>query len=280
MITPHYIDEQLIKMALKEDIGRGDITTNLTVGKRDSGTAIIMAQDPLFLCGIDIAEYIYNLLDPGISFTFRRNDGESVIETDIIAVVEGNKRAILTGERLVLNFMQRLSGIASLSKEYANKVDITSKTRVVDTRKTTPGLRNIEKYAVTVGGSSNHRFGLDDGILIKDNHIKASGSITKAIDLIRKSAHHILKIEVEVTNDDEIKEAIEAGADIIMLDNMTDKQVAGALEIINGKALVEVSGGITLERIKPLSLLNVDFISVGALTHSAVSKNINLTLEG
>ena len=202
-----------------------------------------------------------------------------MIETDIIAVLEGNLRGILTGERIALNFLQKLSGITSMTKAFVQMIDQESNTSIVDTRKTTPGWRLLEKYAVSVGGGVNHRFGLDDGILIKDNHIKAAGSVSKAIETMREKAHHLLKIEVETSNLDQVKEAVNSKADIIMLDNMSDEQISEAIQLINKKALVEVSGNIDVERVKELSKMDVDFISVGAITHSAVAKDINMTLE-
>ena len=179
----------------------------------------------------------------------------------------------------MLNFLQRLSGISTLTKKYVDLIDKNSKTKIVDTRKTTPGWRTLEKYAVTVGGANNHRFGLDDGIMIKDNHIEMAGGITKAVNLVRSKVHHLLKIEVETTNLEEVKEALEAKADVIMLDNMDNELVKQALEIISNRAISEVSGGITTKRISELSKLNPDFISVGALTHSATAVDINLTLK-
>ncbi len=279
MIRPPYVNEALLDLTIAEDFGRGDLTTDSTVSLHEKGSAIIMAKESLVVCGIDLAEYLYKKIDPEIKFSFKRHDGEAVIETDIIAVVEGRVNSILKGERAALNFLQRLSGIATKTREYVKEVPVDSATKVVDTRKTTPGWRLLEKYAVRCGGGKNHRFGLDDGVMIKDNHIKAAGSIGKAVEAVRKVAHHLVRVEVETTNISEVKEALEAGADVIMLDNMNNEAVAEAVEVIGGKAIVEVSGGITLERIPDLANLKVDYISVGALTHSAVAKDINLTIE-
>ena len=193
--------------------------------------------------------------------------------------ISGNAASILKGERTALNLLQRLSGIASLTAEYVKEIDKYSQTKIADTRKTTPGLRTLEKYAVRTGGGSNHRFGLDDGVMIKDNHIVLAGSITQAVENVRSKIHHLLKIEVETTNLDEVKEALAARADVIMLDNMDYDMMAEAIETIGDCAKIEISGGVTLEKINELSKLGADFISVGALTHSAVAKDINLTLE-
>lgn len=279
MMRPAYIDEDFIGFVLKEDIGRGDITTLSIAGGKRKTSGVFMAKENLVVCGMDLIPYIYSRLDNNMKLSYARSDGESIIQTDIMAVIEGNIGSLLTGERTVLNFIQRLSGIASITKEYVGQIKKGSKTKITDTRKTTPGWRGLEKYAVRTGGGVNHRFGLDDGILIKDNHIKVAGSIKKAVDLVRKSAHHLLRIEVETTNMDEVREALHAGVDVIMLDNMDNEMVEKALIIINDKALIEVSGGVTIERIADLSAMNVDFISVGAITHSATAKDINLTLE-
>lgn len=279
MIKLSYIDQQFIAHVLREDIGRGDLTTQLTVDENEKGSAVIMAKEELVLCGIELITYIYQQIDPEIKVSFSRQDGEKLIQSDIVAVVEGSLVSLLTGERTVLNFLQRLSGIASKSAEYTSHIAQNSKTTIVDTRKTTPGWRLLEKYAVKTGGCGNHRFGLDDGIMIKDNHIVSAGSITKAVDKARKGVHHLLKIEVETKNLAEVQEALDAGADVIMLDNMDTLTIEKALKEIDNSAVVEVSGGITEQRIKELSILNVDYISVGALTHSAISKDINMTLE-
>lgn len=278
MLKPFYLNDFLLEMAFNEDSSRGDYTTDATVSFDSVGKGIIKAKQNLVLCGSELISYIFSRLDDSVKTELFFKDGDFIVKGTVIANVYAKSRAILRGERVVLNFLQRLSGIATLSSEYAALIPNGSKTKVVDTRKTTPGWRMLEKYAVKTGGASNHRFGLDDGILIKDNHIKASGGITNAVLRVRESVHHLLRIEVETTNFEEIKEALDVGADVIMFDNMTNEQVEDALKIVGSKALVEVSGGITKERIKILAEMDVDFISVGALTHSAVSKDINLTL--
>ncbi len=278
MLKPFYLNDAILNMAFDEDSARGDYTTDATVAQVSKGKGIIKAKQDLIVCGTELIPYIFARLDDDIKVEIFYKDGDCVLKGSVIANVYGKSRAILRGERIVLNFLQRLSGIATLSAEYASLVPKESKTRIVDTRKTTPGWRMLEKYAVKIGGSFNHRFSLDDGILIKDNHIQAAGGITNAVLRVRSSVHHLLKIEVETTTLDEVNEALSVGADVVMLDNMNNEQVLCALKLINSKALVEVSGGITKDRIKVLAEMNVDFISVGALTHSAVSKDINLTL--
>ncbi len=276
---PVYANPELIRLALAEDIGRGDITTQATVPQRTRGKGIIRAKEPLVLCGVDLVGAVYALVDPDLKVSLMRGDGEELKKGEIIATVTGPARSILTGERTVLNFLQRLSGVATLTRRYVAVIDKRSKTKIVDTRKTTPGWRTMEKHAVRIGGGANHRFGLDDGILIKDNHIAAAGSIAKAVARARAAAHHLLQVEVEVTDLAQVREALAAKADIIMLDNMDMTAMKKAISLIDGRVLVEISGGVTLERIPALSRLGADFISVGALTHSAVAVDINLTLE-
>jgi len=279
MKAPNYVAENFIDLALKEDIGRGDLTTELTPGSDVCGIGIVKAKEDLVLCGLKLAAYVFYKVDPELKVTAFKKDGDKLKKGDVIFEVEGAAGSILTAERAVLNFIQRLSGIATLSSCYVAELIDDSKTRIVDTRKTTPGWRTLEKYAVRVGGASNHRFGLDDGIMIKDNHIEMAGSIEKAVKAVRSGCHHLIKIEVETSNLGEVQQAIDAGADVIMLDNMSNEMMAEAVALISGKAVTEISGGVKLERIKELSKIGADFISVGALTHSAVAKDINLTLK-
>ncbi|HOW51817.1 MAG TPA: carboxylating nicotinate-nucleotide diphosphorylase [bacterium] len=278
MHLPSYATAELITLALNEDIGRGDITTRATIAAASRGTAVIKAKEPLILCGVELIGYIYGLIDPAVKIVSARKDGESLKKGDIVATVTGSCRALLTGERTVLNFLQRLSGVATLTQRYVAALDKRSKTKIVDTRKTTPGWRTLEKYAVRVGGGSNHRFALDDGVLIKDNHIVAAGSIAAAVKKARAAAHHLVRVEVETATLAEVKEALAAKADIIMLDNMDEKMIQKAIALINGRAVTELSGGVTIEKIPSLSRLGADLISVGALTHSAPAVDINLTL--
>lgn len=278
MTIPAYASAELIKLALAEDIGRGDITTRATIAATSRGTAVIRAKEPLILCGVELIGYIYGLIDPTVKVTKACKDGAALKKGEAVATVTGPCRAILTGERTVLNFLQRLSGVATETRRYVAALDKKSKTRIVDTRKTTPGWRTLEKYAVRVGGGTNHRFALDDGILIKDNHIAAAGSIAAAVKKARAAAHHLVRVEVETATLAEVKEAIAAKADIIMLDNMDEKTIQKAIVLIGGRAVTELSGGVTLEKIPALSRLGADLISVGALTHSAPAVDINLTL--
>jgi nicotinate-nucleotide pyrophosphorylase (carboxylating) len=279
MKQPNYVSQEFLRYCLKEDIGRGDITSALIFDRKSRGEGVIAAKEPLVVCGSELVPAVYRLIDDTLECEIMAADGTNIEKGDIIAKVIGSYSSILTGERTVLNFLQRLSGIASLSFEYANAVAEGSGTKITDTRKTTPGWRTLEKYAVKTGGVANHRFGLDDGVMIKDNHIAAAGSITEAVKKVRAGVHHLLKIEVEVTNMDEVKEALESGADVIMLDNMSKESMAEAISLIGKKAVTEISGGVTLESIPDLSKLGADFISVGALTHSAVAKDINLTVK-
>ena len=279
MRCPDYATEEFVSRIISEDLGRGDITTNFVTNEERNGRAFIKAKSDLVLCGVDIAAYVFKFIDEDLEVELLARDGEKLCAGEKIMNISGNAASILKGERTALNLLQRLSGIASLTAEYVKEIDKYSQTKIADTRKTTPGLRTLEKYAVRTGGGSNHRFGLDDGVMIKDNHIVLAGSITQAVENVRSKIHHLLKIEVETTNLDEVKEALAARADVIMLDNMDYDMMAEAIETIGENAKIEISGGVTLEKINELSKLGADFISVGALTHSAVAKDINLTLE-
>lgn len=278
MKCPHYADPFFIDHVLKEDIGRGDITTRLIFKEKKVWKAELKAKEELVLCGSELIGCIFKKIDDSIEVKTMFSDGARLSPGDVIAVISGDPASILTGERTVLNFLQRLSGVATLSAEYVKALDTSSETRIVDTRKTTPGWRTLEKYAVRTGGACNHRFGLDDGVMIKDNHITMAGSISKAVSDVRKGSHHLLRIEVEVASLDQVREALESGADVIMLDNMSVEMMKESVRIINKKAVVEISGGVTLSRISELSRIGADLISVGAITHSAVAKDINLTL--
>lgn len=278
MITQLPLDlkavEKIVTLSLKEDIGKGDITTNLIVNDKLKCLAIIKSKDTGVLAGNPIAELVFKRLDPRIKYIQRKKDGDTINPNDIIAEVRGSVRTVLTGERLSLNFLQRLSGIATLSQKFVNKTkgfDV----KIIDTRKTTPGLRILEKYAVTVGGCYNHRFGLFDGILIKDNHIQIARNIEKAVLKVR-AKHKNKEIEVETSNINQVREALKSGADIIMLDNMTPDKIKKAVKIIDSKAMTEASGGINLDNIGEYAKTGVDYISVGVLTHSAKSLDIGL----
>lgn len=273
----------LIDLALAEDIGTGDITSLATVPADRTATAVMLAKQDGVLSGMDVAEDVFRCVDPSLTFERLKTDGDWVTNPTKIAIVRGNARSLLTAERTALNFVQRLSGVATISAEYAASIAGTS-ARVVDTRKTTPGMRLLQKRAVVHGGGSNHRFGLADGVLIKDNHLAAIGGqnrIADAINAARSVAPHTLKIEVEVTNLDELREALDAGADIIMLDNMDTGTMKEAVDIRNrhhASPLLEASGGITLALMPEIAQTGVDLISVGALTHSAPSLDISLDI--
>ncbi len=268
----------IIHLAINEDIGSGDITTTLLIPEEDRSKAIFIAKDNFILAGMPFCREVFRLLDPSIIFKETISEGLEVHKGDILAEVSGKTRSILNCERVALNILQRLSGIATLTRLYLKKIQGT-KTRILDTRKTTPCIRFMEKYAVKIGGGNNHRFGLFDGIIIKDNHIKAVGSIRESIKRA-KAIHHLIKIEIEVQRLEELKEAIEAGADVVMLDNMSVSEIKKAVEISNGRVLLEASGNITLENIKKVAETGVDFISVGALTHSAKAADISLKIIG
>ncbi|HNX28834.1 MAG TPA: carboxylating nicotinate-nucleotide diphosphorylase [Syntrophomonadaceae bacterium] len=267
----------LIIRALQEDIGHQDITTSNLISPGLKATGIFYAKSSGILAGVEICQAVFNLLDPDIIFTGFINDGQKLMPGNRIAMVQGEASALLTGERTALNFMQRLSGIAS--KTY-NMVQIIKpyKAQLVDTRKTTPGLRFLEKYAVKTGGGRNHRLGLFDGVMIKDNHILAAGGIIPAINKLRPLIPLTVKIEVEVENLDQLRQALQAGADIIMLDNMDVDTMRQAVLITDGQALLEASGGINEETIAAAAQTGVDFISSGALTHSAVSLDISFDI--
>ncbi len=266
--------EAVVSLSLKEDIGKGDITTNSLVGEKSRCTAVIKSKDRGVLAGNTISELIFRKLDPGVKYTFNKRDGDRLKPKDIIAEITGSTRAVLSGERISLNFLQRLSGIATLASRYA-EIASQHNVKILDTRKTTPGIRLLQKYAVTVGGCFNHRFGLYDGILVKDNHIKVAGSIKKAVDNIRNKYNN-MEIEVEASSLKQVNEAIEAGSDVIMLDNMHPERIRKAVKMIAGRAKTEASGGINLTNLEQYAQTGVDYISVGALTHSARSLDIGL----
>lgn len=270
--------QHLIEIALQEDIGPGDITTDNLVGPDLEGKGVITAKEPLVIAGLDVARQVFEHLDNEVIFRAGYKDGDVIKDGGTVAEVEGKLQVLLTGERTALNFLQRLSGIATCVRSYVDELANQS-VRLVDTRKTAPGWRVLEKYAVRMGGAHNHRMGLYDGVLIKDNHIAACGGIIKAVDRIRANVSHLVKIEVEVSDLSQVKDAMDAGADVIMLDNMNIQKIKEAVAFINGKAVVEVSGGITKTGLKPLADTGVDIISVGALTHSARCVDISMKIS-
>jgi nicotinate-nucleotide pyrophosphorylase (carboxylating) len=267
---------ETVRRALSEDIDRGDVTTEACVDPNQIGAAILRAREPLVVCGLPVAEEVYAQLDLLIDVDTLVEDGDRVEAGSPLAQISGPAASILLGERVALNFMQRLSGVASMTRRFVDALPEGSPTRITDTRKTTPGLRAFERYAVRCGGGHNHREDLGAAVLIKDNHIAAAGGCKEAIERARAYAPHTCRIECEVDTPAQLQEALAARADIIMLDNFDDDAVRDALRSIAGRAIVEVSGGITLERVKSLGALGVDVISVGALTHSAPSCDLGL----
>ena len=267
---------------LAEDIGRGDITTQATVQRHVRAQGRFLAKEYLVICGLEIAEGVFVHLDPEIpEMETSYRDGDEVEEGTVFATLKGFADVLLTGERVALNLIQRMSGIATLTKQYVRAVEGTNAV-IVDTRKTTPGLRMLEKYAVTVGGGRNHRMGLDDGVLIKDNHIALAGGITEAVSAAKRSVGHLHKIEVEITNWAQLREAIQAGADIILLDNQSPEETAKLVEMsrtLNPNVLIEASGGMDSDRVRAYAEAGVDLISVGRLTHSARSVDISFKIQ-
>lgn len=271
------LDEFLLN-ALKEDIGTGDVTTDSCVAANAVSRGRFIAKEEGILCGIAVLIRVFELIDRRVAVNALMGDGGSIKAGDIIAKIEGPSRAILTGERVALNLLQRMSGIASRTHIAVHTVEGTN-AHIADTRKTTPGLRTLEKYAVKTGGGSNHRFNLSDGVLIKDNHIVAAGGIKNAVEAVRKNAPHTLKIEVETENISQIDEALEARADIIMLDNMTLEQMADAVRHIDGRAMTEASGNMGDRDLKAVADTGVDIISIGALTHTVRALDISLKFD-
>jgi len=269
---------KIIEQALSEDIGPGDVTSEATVPAGSTSTAEMLAKQDIVLAGLDVSLEVFHFLDTAIQLTRFAQDGDSIKSGKVIARVSGSTRVLLAGERVALNLLQHMSGIATLTSKYVEQLK-GLKAQALDTRKTLPGLRQLEKYAVRMGGGTNHRFGLYDGVLIKDNHIKAVGSIAKAIESARRKAHHLLKIEVETKTLDEVREALAAKADIILLDNMRLDMIREAVKLINGQASVEASGNVTFETIREIGETGVDFISSGSLTHSAPAADISMKIK-
>lgn len=275
MLTPR--TAHLIDLALDEDAGLGDVTSRAIFPPSHRSRAFIEARQDLMLCGVEIAAAVFARVDPALKVKLAAADGDRVKNGSKVLTVTGPTASLLTAERTALNFIQRLSGVATQSRRYADALAGTT-TRVVDTRKTTPGWRALEKYAVRCGGCVNHRSSLGEHVLIKDNHIAAAGSLTKAVKLARLAAPHSAKIEVETTTLAEVKEAVRAGAEVILLDNMSPALIRSAVAIIAGSAVVEVSGGVRFETLRDYALPGVDVISVGALTHSAPAADLSLTI--
>jgi nicotinate-nucleotide pyrophosphorylase (carboxylating) len=270
------IVSETVRRALSEDIDRGDVTTEACVEPTTVGTATLNAREPVVVCGLPILEEVYSQLDLLVDVEPHVQDGDLVETGTALATISGPATSILLGERVALNFMQRLTGVSTMTRRFVDSLPAGSSARITDTRKTTPGLRAFERYAVRCGGGHNHREDLGAAVLIKDNHIAAAGGCTQAIERARAHAPHTCRIECEVDTRAQLEEALAAGADIVMLDNFDDDEVRDALALVDGRAIVEVSGGITLERVATLGALGVDVISVGALTHSSPSCDLGL----
>ena len=274
-ITMKMQADQLIRMALHEDITSEDVSTNAVMPTATKGTVDLIAKEDGVIAGLDIYARVFTILDEKTEIDFHCKDGDEVKKGELMATVTGDIRVLLSGERVALNYLQRMSGIATYTRQVAKLLE-GSKVTLLDTRKTTPNCRVFEKYAVRVGGGCNHRYNLSDGVLLKDNHIGAAGSVTKAVQMAKAYAPFVRKIEIEVETLEQVKEAVEAGADIIMLDNMTPEVMKQAVELINGRAQTECSGNITKENIQKIREIGVDFVSSGALTHSAPILDISM----
>ncbi len=269
--------DPLIDIALEEDIGPGDITTGATVDPTLSGSGVIVARQRLVVAGLQVAARVFERVDAGLAVELRAADGDAVDAGREVMAVGGKLGSMLTAERTALNFLQRMSGIATHVREYVGAV-AGKRAKLVDTRKTTPGWRVLEKYAVRIGGAENHRMGLYDGILIKDNHIAACGGIAQAVRRAQQGIHHLVRIEVETESLAQVEEALDAGVDVIMLDNMTPPEIEAAVARIAGRAMVEISGGVRKEDLPRLADTGADLISVGALTHGAVSVDLSMEI--
>lgn len=274
-ITMQLVADKYIKMALEEDINNEDVSTNAVMPGYRRGEVQLICKEDGILAGLAVFERVFTLLDSETKVTSTAKDGDHVRKGQVLAVVTGDVRVLLSGERTALNYLQRMSGIATYTDSVAKLLE-GSRTMLLDTRKTTPGMRVFEKYAVRVGGGRNHRYNLSDGVLLKDNHIDAAGGVREAVEAARAYAPFVRKIEVETENLDMVREAVEAGADIIMLDNMTPDEMAEAVRIIDGRAQTECSGNITRENIETITSLGIDYVSSGALTHSAPILDISL----
>ncbi len=269
---------ETIRSALYQDIGRGDITTNSIVSAGQKAEAVLVAREDLVVCGLPVMAEVFSLLDRRIRMFPETPDGGGVRAGNLICTLSGPARGILTGERVALNFFQNLSGVATMTRRFVEQIAGTN-AQIVDTRKTTPGLRLLQKYAVRIGGGRNHRMGLDDGVLIKENHIAMAGGVTEAIKRVEESVSHLHRIQVECETLDQVREALDAGAQAILLDNMTLDLLRRAVAVAGGKALLEASGNVTLETVRAVAETGVDLISVGAITHSAGSMDVSLLVK-
>lgn len=270
--------ERIVRTALEEDIGLGDITTEATVERGVVARAELVAKEDFVLSGLEVAAQVFAQLDAEVSFEKLKEDGEKVTRGEVLAWIRGEARVLLQGERVALNLLQRMSGIATMTARFVDAISGTGAV-VVDTRKTVPGLRVLDKYSVRMGGGRNHRTSLYDGVLIKENHVAAAGGITAAIERARRRISHVLKIEIETRNLDEVREALSAGADVILLDNMSLDELREAVTLVDGKAITEASGGVSLETIRDIAETGVEVISVGALTHSCRAVDISMLFQ-
>lgn len=278
MILPQFYVDDLIKNAITEDINYIDIATDYLLSEDAVSEAIFVAKADGVLCGADVAMRVFGLLDDSFTYTLYKKDGDEVKAGELIAEFKGKTVKLLKGERTALNLIQHMSGIATLTRECVKETEGTKAT-IADTRKTLPGLRSLQKYAVTCGGGRNHRYNLSDCAMLKDNHIDAKGGITPAVMALREKIGHTVKIEVETRTLTEVEEAVEVGADIIMLDNMDNETMAKAVEIVNGRALLEASGNLTKERLRSVAELGIDILSIGALTHSVTAFDISMKIR-
>lgn len=276
-LPPLFYDE-VVRRALEEDLGTGDVTTDILVPPERQGRARVYAKEYLVVAGIEVASCVFTCLSPAVFFPWRACDGDRVEAGGTIMEMCGPLRALLHAERVALNFLQHLSGVATMTRRFVEAVSGT-RARIVDTRKTLPGLRRLEKYAVRVGGGSNHRGSLSEGVLVKENHIAACGGIRPALEALRRRIPHLVRIEVEARSIPEVGEALEAGADAILLDNMAVREIAEAVALIGGRVPVEVSGGVHLANVREIAETGVDFISVGRVTHSAPAVDISMCVE-
>lgn len=279
MLLPQFYIDDIIKRGITEDIPYIDLATDLLIDKEQKGKATFLAKQAGVVCGIDIAIRAIELLDGSLEYEIFKKDGEWVEKGDVIATVTAKTNSLLKAERTALNLLQHMSGVATATRLVVNEAKKGGKAHIADTRKTTPTLRALEKYAVMMGGGHNHRFCLSDAAMIKDNHVDAVGGLKKAVDILRERLGHTVKIEVEARNFDELNEAIESGADIIMLDNMSCEDMAKAVEIVNGRAKTEASGNVTIENVAQVAATGVDIISLGALTHSVMAMDISMKVK-
>ena len=278
MILPDFYVDDLIKNAIKEDINYIDVATDYLLDENEVSEAVFVAKADGVLCGIDASMRVFELLDNSFTCVLHKKDGDEIKKGDLMAERKGKTGKLLKGERTALNLIQHMSGIATLTNECV-KETVGTRATIADTRKTLPGLRSLQKYAVTCGGGRNHRYNLSDCAMLKDNHIDAKGGITPAVKALREKIGHTVKIEVETRTLDEVREALEAGADIIMLDNMSNETMAEAVKIVDGKALLEASGNLTKERLRSVAQLGVDILSIGALTHSVTAFDISMRMK-